>query len=297
MKQIERDNSETLPTDRSLRCENENVDKNAKIDEVITNNKKTKFGKYGLFLILGTLSIMAISVVALIATRSTHNPILFYVQGIFPPPKEPDNGSPNSKRTTENKPQFIEKNEFNDNSNIQDNHFISVSDLYFNRLLATPLSKMSLTIPINDELIRSYQIQAIDYSKSNDMTFHLSLQHSLKINNDSMVLYDEKMNVINKLPTYIEEENSSKSSLKEENLENNMESEKSLEGKLRKNDEGRRLQQKEYYNYTSTTEWSHKPQVVNNIIPTYYPRNPYVPPYGNPYYYAPNILVPFVYIY
>ncbi|KAK6588397.1 hypothetical protein RS030_5695 [Cryptosporidium xiaoi] len=295
MKELESENSKTWSGDRNLRTGNVNIDKKVGSDEANNNkNKNIKFKKYGTFLLLGALTIIAISLVALIAGRSTHNPVLLYIQGVFPPLKESENGNINPKNTVgngENRQQFIEK----DGLYIENSHFRSVSDLYFNRLLATPLSKMSLTIPINDELIRSYQIKAIDYNKNGDMTFHLSLGHSLKINNDTMILVDDKMNVINKLPTYIEEQNSNKSDINK-NAENNPDFDKSLEAKLRKNDEGRRLQQ-EYYNYTSTTEWSHKPQIVNNIIPTYYPRNPYVPPYGNPYYYAPNILVPFVYIY
>ncbi|KAJ1610987.1 putative transmembrane domain-containing protein [Cryptosporidium canis] len=257
------------------------------------------------YLLIAAVTTIALILIFIILDRSGRNAVQVYFQEV--PPKMGESLKPNYQRGAAESNIFVEKNtdsaypggSESEGMSLQgpnSGHYQSVMELYMNRLFVTPLNKMSLTIPINDQTLRSYQVEAIDYSTNDEMVFHLSLGHQLKINNETMILYDKSMNEINHFPTYSEEEDRERGRKPSESEIYNQRNE--TESKLRNTDK-RRLQQlqHEYYNYTSTSEWNHKPEVVNNIIPTYYPRNPYIPPYGNPYYFAPNILVPYVYIY
>ncbi|OII75256.1 uncharacterized protein cubi_03735 [Cryptosporidium ubiquitum] len=262
------------------------------------------------YLLVAAATAIALILIFIILDRNGRNPVLVYFQGIFPS-KTGEEGEffRSNLQEVADTHSFMEKgvnSRYHNSSGSSDQlglksdsgHYQSVLELYMNRLFVTPLNKMSLTIPVNDQILRSYQVEAIDYSIDDEMVLYLSLEHQLKINNETMVLYDKSMNVISHFPTYGDERDTEKDVNQNANITNNQNN--STENKLRNNENKRRLQQlkqHEYYNYTSTSEWNHKPEIVNNIIPTYYPRNPYVPPYGNPYYFAPNILVPYVYIY
>ncbi|TRY50066.1 Uncharacterized protein CTYZ_00000551 [Cryptosporidium tyzzeri] len=260
------------------------------------------------YLLVAAFTTIALILIFVIFDKNGRNPIQVYFQGVFPSKAgEREIFNPSLQKLADGH-SFMEKSVTSEHDNgseksnkiahtYDSGHYQSVLELYMNKLFVTPLNKMSLTVPINDQVLRSYQVEAIDYSIDDEMILYLSLEHQLKINNETMVLYDKSMNVISHFPTYEDEEGTEKKNIKQGS--SNQKS-SNTENKLRNNENKRhlqQLQQHEYYNYTSTSEWNHKPEVVNNIIPTYYPRNPYVPPYGNPYYFAPNILVPYVYIY
>ncbi|KAF7459437.1 hypothetical protein HWI79_15 [Cryptosporidium felis] len=256
------------------------------------------------YLLIATIGVLSLILLFLILDKSNQNPVLVYFQGVFPSKsREDESYKPGFRTEIAAGNSFLEKSSksrsypSSEITKVADltsssGRYQSVLDFYINRFFLTPLSKMSLTIPVNKKVLRSYQVEAIDYTTDDEMVLYLSLGHQFKINNETMILYDGSMKVLNHFQTNQEEnpEDIPKDSQEREGLKFN--SEKRL-----RSEENRKLQQHEYYNYTSTSEWNHKPQVVNNIIPTYYPRNPYVPPYGNPYYFAPNILVPYVYIY
>lgn len=258
------------------------------------------------YMLVAATTALALILVIVVLDNGGKNPVSVYFQGVLPSRTEELPKSGFQKGLADGH-SFIEKGA---NSGYREapgseypfgqmpdstGQYQSVMELYMNRLFVTPLNKMSLTIPISDEVLRNYQVEAIDYSIHDDMVLYLSLGHQLKINNETMVLYDESMHKIVHFPTYGDE--GEKENGQDGSVESGSETGPIEQSKLRNSENKRRLQQHEYYNYTSTSEWSHKPEVVNNIIPTYYPRNPYVPPYGNPYYFSPNILVPYVYIY
>ncbi|KAH8583506.1 uncharacterized protein ELE39_000274 [Cryptosporidium sp. chipmunk genotype I] len=278
--------------------------------QTVSQQKHSKRVKNCLtYLLIAAFTTIALILIFVILDRNGRNPVQVYFQSIFPSKAvEKEVFNPSFQKEVADGYSFMEKSvasgrlsdpekggQFRQTSD--SGHYQSVLELYMNRLFVTPLNKMSLTIPINDQILRSYQVEAIDYSIDDEMVLYLSLGHQLKINNETMALYDKSMNVINHFPTYgDEDEGTEKKDIKQRPSDQKS----NMENKLRNTENKRRLQQlqqHEYYNYTSTSEWNHKPEIVNNIIPTYYPRNPYVPPYGNPYYFAPNILVPYVYIY
>ncbi|EEA08209.1 uncharacterized protein CMU_011590 [Cryptosporidium muris RN66] len=195
-------------------------------------------------------------------------------------------------------------------------------DLLYKDLLTSPLNRMTISVPINDNTTRSYQVLAIETSKidnldkmvpkyDNQVTLYLSLGHKLIIKNSHVEVFDEGSNLIQSfendpnIKTSSEQifDNSSNNYYpkNERFLQNNIYDSQlrrvDFKNQVNNHEIDRLFREQGYYNYTTTKNWTYNPEIIYPVIPTYYPRNPYVAPYGNPYYYAPNILVPYIYVY